>query len=42
VTPGRWLSIEGKRGARDRRGAGVVRISAARKATADENTGRGK
>jgi hypothetical protein len=30
VTPGRWLSIEVKRLARDRRAAGVVRISAAR------------
>jgi hypothetical protein len=29
VTPGRWLSIEVKRLARDRRAAGVARISAA-------------
>ena len=34
VTPGRWLSIEVKRLARDRRAAGVVRISAARAAGA--------
>src|SRR5437667_9040496 len=33
VTPGRWLSIEVKRLARDRRAAGVVRVSAARART---------